>query len=73
MAWLKSWLCQCETPEVDETWGVLSQILYGQEITWETQEEDKDRAVDRITGCPFLNRHRKMGTGNEGLFSSCQA
>jgi hypothetical protein len=59
--------------EVDETWGVLSQILYGPEITWETQEEGEDRVVDRITGCPFLNRHREMGAGNEGLFDGCQA
>ena len=59
--------------EVDETWGVLSLILYGPEFTWETQEEGKDRAVDRITGCPFLNRHREMGEVNEGLFDGCQA
>jgi hypothetical protein len=59
--------------EVDETWGVLTLILYGPEFTWETQEEGKDRAVDRITGCPFLNRHREMGSDSKGLFETCQA
>jgi len=59
--------------EVDETWGLLSQILYGPEITWETQEEGKDRAIDRITGCPFLNRTREMGSDSMGLFETCQA
>lgn len=59
--------------EVDESWGVLTLILYGPEFTWETQEEGKDRAVDRITGCPFLNRHREMGVATEGLFDVCQA
>jgi len=58
--------------EVDETWGLLSQILYGPEITWETVEEGKDRAVDRITGCPFLNRTREMGSDSKGLFDTCQ-
>jgi len=59
--------------EVDEAWGVLSQVLYGPEITWETVEEGKDRAVDRITGCPFLNRHREMSADAWGIFDACQA
>jgi len=58
---------------VDETWCVLPLILYGPEFIWETQEEGKDRAIDRITSCPFLNRHREEGAGNEGLFEGCQA
>ena len=59
--------------EVDETWGVLSQILYGPEITWETQEEGKDRAVDRITGCPFLNRTGKWALIRRVSSIACQA
>lgn len=59
--------------DVDEAWGLLSQILYGPEITWVTVDAGKDRAVDRITGCPFLNRHREMGAKTEEIFDGCQA
>jgi hypothetical protein len=62
-----------DAKDVDETWGVLSQILYGPEFSWVTLESGKDRAVDRITGCPFLNRHREMGMRTGDIFDACQA
>jgi hypothetical protein len=59
--------------EVDDTWGILSLVLYGPEIKWETVEGGENRAVDMITGCPFLNRAKEMGLEPKDLFGGCQA
>jgi len=59
--------------EVDNTWGIISEILDGPEIKWEVVEEGDDRVVTRITGCPFLNRAREMGVDPRDSFGSCQA
>lgn len=39
--------------ELDNTWGIILEILDGPEIKWEVIEEGDDRVVTRITGCPF--------------------
>lgn len=59
--------------EVDNSLGIISVILYGPEFKWDVIEEGEDRAVDRITGCPFLNRAREMGIEPKDGFGSCQA
>jgi len=59
--------------DVDDTWGILSLVLYGPEIKWETVEGGENRAVDMITGCPFLNRAKEMGLELKDLFGGCQA
>lgn len=62
-----------DAQQVDEAWGILSKILYGPEIAWVTVESGKDRAVDRITSCPFLKRHKEMGIDTRESFDPCQA
>jgi hypothetical protein len=59
--------------EVDNTWGIISSILYGPEFKWDVIEESEDRAVDRIKSCPFLNRANEMGTDPKDCFGPCQA
>ena len=58
--------------EVDNTWGIISSILYGPEFKWDVIEENEDRAVDRIIGCPFLNRAKEMGIDPKDGFGPCQ-
>jgi hypothetical protein len=59
--------------EVDNTWGMISIILYGLEFKWDVIEESEDRVVDRIKSCPFLNRAKEMGTDPKDCFGPCQA
>ena len=59
--------------EVDNTWGIIGEILDGPEIKWDVVEEEDNRVVTRITGCPFLNRAREMGIDPKDTFKSCQA
>jgi hypothetical protein len=59
--------------EVDNTWGIIGSILDGPEIKWDIIEENEERVVTRITGCPFLNRAREMGIDSSDAFGSCQA
>jgi hypothetical protein len=58
--------------EVDKAWGIIGEILDGPEIKWEVVEEEDDRVVTRIMGCPFLNRAREMGIDPKDSIGSCQ-
>jgi hypothetical protein len=59
--------------EVNNSWAVLSLVLFGPEIRRKAVEETENRAVDKITGCPFLNRANEMGLDPKRLFETCQA
>jgi hypothetical protein len=59
--------------EVDDSWGLISSILYGPEIKWDVIEENEDMRKTRITGCPFLNRAKEMGIDPKDGFGACQA
>jgi len=59
--------------EVNNTWGIVSRILYGPEFEEDIIEENENRVVTRITGCPFLNRAREMEIDPKDGFGSCQA
>jgi hypothetical protein len=59
--------------ELDNALSIISGILYGPEFKWDVIEEGEDRAVDRIIGCPFLNRASEMGIEPKDGFGSCQA
>jgi hypothetical protein len=39
----------------------------------EVIEENENRVVTRITGCPFLNRAKEMGIDPKDAFGPCQA
>jgi hypothetical protein len=59
--------------EINSTWGIIGTILFGPEFREEIVEENDNRIVTRITGCPFLNRAREMGIDPKDAFGSCQA
>jgi hypothetical protein len=59
--------------EVNSAWGIVSTILYGPELKEDIIEENENRVVTRITGCPFLNRAKEMGIEPKDGFESCQA
>jgi hypothetical protein len=59
--------------EVDDSWGLISSILYGPEIKWDVIEENEDLRITRITGCSFLNRAMEMGIDPNDGFGGCQA
>ena len=59
--------------EVNNTWGIVSGILYGPEFKEDIIEENDNRVVTKITSCPFLNRAKEMGIDPKDGFGSCQA
>lgn len=59
--------------EVNNTWGIVSGVLYGPEFKEDIIEASEDKVVTRITGCPFLNRAREMRIDSKDSFESCQA
>jgi len=59
--------------EVNSTWGIVSNILYGPEFEEDIIEENANRVVTRITGCPFLNRAKEMRIDPKDGFGPCQA
>ncbi|HID38691.1 MAG TPA: hypothetical protein EYP36_04160 [Calditrichaeota bacterium] len=60
--------------EINETLGIITTILYGPEIQFETTEEGDDRTVGRVTQCPNLNRAVELGLDPQIIIlNACQA
>ena len=47
--------------EVNETYGVITKILFGPELESKNVEVSADRVVGRTLECPMLNRASEMG------------
>jgi hypothetical protein len=59
--------------EVDDAWGIIGNVLFGPEITWDVIEEDENKRITRITGCSIFNRAKEMGSNPRDCFEDCQA
>ena len=59
--------------EIDKAHELISVILHGPEIRYETIEKSKHHAKTQITSCPFQNRAKELGLETENLFEKCIA
>lgn len=60
-------------PEVSQAQSVVFNMLFGPELRYETISKSENQVLDRITGCPMLNRANEMALDMDGLCESCQA
>lgn len=59
--------------EIEDAFGIISTILMGPGFESEILEANEDRMIVRLTGCPMLNAHRRVGYGpTSGTPFHCQ-
>ena len=61
--------------EIDDTLGIVTQILFGPEFTGEATETMPDRVTFRMTGCAMLNREQELNRDpvEASMPQNCQA
>lgn len=59
--------------EVNDALGIVSTILLGPELKSEIVNVAEDKVVERITGCPMLNRAKEMEQDAHLHPAHCQA
>lgn len=60
-------------PEVSQAQSLVFNILFGPELQYETISKTENQVLDRIMGCPMLNRANEMELDMNKLCESCQA